>query len=67
MSDVSSAIVFLYPCSTCGGSTVVFNQYDTDKSGSIDEKEFRELANAVHSACPMFSGNFAKAMHECDT
>lgn len=46
---------------------VLFQHYDADNSGAIDEREFRQLAGAVHSASPLFPGNFAKAMHECDT
>lgn len=46
--------------------TVLFRQYDTDDSGAIDEREFRELAKAVNNASPMFPGNFAKALHDFD-
>ncbi|CAM9552901.1 unnamed protein product, partial [Ectocarpus sp. 12 AP-2014] len=46
---------------------VLFRQYDTDDSGAIDEREFRELAKTVNNASPMFPGNFAKALLDFDT
>eukprot|EP00752_Nemacystus_decipiens_P005390 g4886.t1 len=45
----------------------LFRQYDTDNSGAIDEREFRELAKTVNNASPMFPGNFAKALLDFDT
>lgn len=45
---------------------VLFRQYDTDDSGAIDEREFRQLVKAVNNASPMFPGNFAKALHDFD-
>ncbi|CAN0135756.1 unnamed protein product, partial [Scytosiphon promiscuus] len=45
----------------------LFRQYDTDDSGAIDEREFRELAKTVNNASPMFPGNFAKALLDFDT
>lgn len=45
---------------------VIFQQYDTDGSGAIDEYEFRELIKAVNDTSPMFPGNFAKALQEFD-
>lgn len=48
-------------------SVVLFRQYDTDDSGAIDEREFRELAKTVNNASPMFPGNFAKALLDFDT
>lgn len=47
--------------------SVLFRQYDTDNSGAIDEREFRELAKTVNNASPMFPGNFAKALLDFDT
>lgn len=47
--------------------SVLFRQYDTDDSGAIDEREFRELAKTVNNASPMFPGNFAKALLDFDT
>ena len=53
-------------CCRCHLS-VLFRQYDTDDSGAIDEREFRELAKTVNNANPMFPGNFAKALLDFDT
>jgi hypothetical protein len=47
--------------------TFVYNCFDADGSGTIDEDEFQLLAKTVNKAAPMFPGNFAQALEEFDT
>lgn len=45
----------------------VYNCFDADGSGTIDEEEFQLLAVTVNKASPMFPGNFQQALEEFDT
>lgn len=65
---ILSLLRCLFHVLAAGGEAfpVLFRQYDKDKSGKIDELELKELAKAVNNANPLFPGNFAKAMSECD-
>ena len=45
----------------------VFDVFDKDGSGTIDEKEFIVLCNTVNNAAPLFPGNFAEAIGQFDT
>jgi hypothetical protein len=45
----------------------VFDVFDKDGSGTIDEKEFIHLCNTVNNAAPLFPGNFAEAISQFDT
>jgi len=48
------------------GRTVCFRYFDTDDSGSIDEKEYMALARTVNNAAPMFPANFQSALQQFD-
>ena len=43
-----------------------FDLFDTDGSGTIDEKEFIELCKTVNNASPTFPANFKTALQEFD-
>ena len=45
----------------------MFDVFDADGSGSIDETEFMTLAKVVCGAAPTFSGNFRTALEQFDT
>jgi Ca2+-binding EF-hand superfamily protein len=47
--------------------TFVFDTFDLDHSGEMNDKEFVQLVSAVNDANPMFGGNFANALSEFDT
>ena len=47
--------------------TFVYECFDKDGSGTIDEEEFMLLAKTVSAAAPMFPGNFGRALEEFDT
>ena len=47
--------------------TFVYETFDKDGSGTIDEEEFMLLAKTVSAAAPMFPGNFGRALEEFDT
>ena len=44
----------------------VYECFDADGSGTIDEEEFMLLAKTVSAAAPMFPGNFGRALEEFD-
>ncbi len=46
--------------------TFVYECFDADGSGTIDEEEFMLLAKTVAAAAPMFPGNFGRALEEFD-
>lgn len=46
---------------------LIFNMFDKDGSGTIDEEEFVELCQLVNNGSPVFPGNFKKALEEFDT
>ncbi|CAK4659064.1 unnamed protein product [Aphanomyces euteiches] len=43
-----------------------FRTFDQDDSGTIDETEFRKLAEMVNDGKPLFAGNFNKALKDFD-
>ena len=45
----------------------VFDTYDADGSGAIDEEEFMVLCTSVNAAAPSFPGNFQRALEEFDS
>lgn len=60
-----------WPCRTSThcvfvARTVCFRYFDTDDSGSIDEKEYMALARTVNNAAPMFPANFQSALQQFD-
>jgi len=44
----------------------VFQTFDKDSSGTIDEEEFMDLARTVNNADPLFPGNFKTALERFD-
>ena len=44
----------------------MFNIFDVDQSGALDDAEFKELCRAVNCSEPLFAGNFASAMQQFD-
>ena len=44
----------------------VFQTFDKDASGQIDEEEFLDLARTVNNAEPLFPGNFQTALQQFD-
>lgn len=44
----------------------VFDLFDVDESGQLDEKEVVELCKAVNEGRPLFAGNFATALQSFD-
>lgn len=43
-----------------------FDCFDTDKSGTIDEREFVKLCRAINGVAPSFPANFKKALEDFD-
>lgn len=44
----------------------VFQTFDKDSSGTLDEEEFMDLARTVNNADPLFPGNFKTALERFD-
>jgi len=44
----------------------VFDSFDIDDSGSINEEEFRTLCDTINDGKPVFPGSFSKALKESD-
>ena len=44
----------------------VFQTFDKDSSGTLDEEEFMDLARTVNNADPLFPGNFKNALERFD-
>lgn len=47
-------------------AVVAFNTFDTAKTGSIGEKEFKRLISVVNDGRPVFPGNFKNALADFD-
>jgi len=45
---------------------LVFNMFDKDGSGTIDEEEFMELCALVNDGAPVYPGNFKTALESFD-
>ena len=45
----------------------IFQQFDEDDSGYLEEKEFTHLCKAINCGDPLFSGNFNNALAQFDT
>jgi len=46
--------------------TFTYECFDKDNSGTIDEEEFKLLAQTVNNGAPTFPGNFGTALEEFD-
>jgi hypothetical protein len=55
------------PSSPYRYASVVFDTFDVDGSGAVDEEEFMVLCQTVNAAAPSFPGNFQRALEEFDT
>ena len=45
----------------------VFDSFDQDGSGALDEDEFMQVCTVVNNGAPTFPGNFGRALEEFDS